>query len=168
MRPSCACIAVIGSPESVEALLDTTCRRDAMLEHLAGGEAWGRCDSAGGFEPTEGIITYRPEYEPLDVPDAWRPEYELDAPLYAPDGELIGMLSMDEPEGGRIPPAWVNDILELFAEQAVDRDPQRPAARAGAAGDGDAGAREGRAARRGRRAERPRDRPAPARPAATR
>ena len=29
------------------------------------------------------------------------------------------MLSMDRPRGGRIPPAWVNEILELFAEQAV-------------------------------------------------
>jgi diguanylate cyclase (GGDEF)-like protein len=39
--------------------------------------------------------------------------------LYAPDGELIGMLSMDRPRGGRIPPAWVNDVLGLFAEQAA-------------------------------------------------
>ena len=112
-------IAVLGSPESVRALLDTTCRRDAMVLHLAGGEAWGSLRFRGGFERTEGIITHTPTYEPLDLPDAWRPEYELDAPLYAPDGELIGMLSMDEPEGGRIPPTWVNDILELFAEQAV-------------------------------------------------
>jgi diguanylate cyclase (GGDEF)-like protein len=35
-----------------------------------------------------------------------------------PDGELIGVLSMDRPGDGRIPPAWVNDVLELFAEQA--------------------------------------------------
>jgi diguanylate cyclase (GGDEF)-like protein len=39
--------------------------------------------------------------------------------LSAPDGELIGMLSMDRPRDGRIPPAWVNDVLELFAEQAA-------------------------------------------------
>jgi diguanylate cyclase (GGDEF)-like protein len=29
------------------------------------------------------------------------------------------MLSMDRPKDGRIPPAWVNDVLELFAEQAA-------------------------------------------------
>ena len=114
------CIAVTGSPQMREALLDTTCRRDAMLEHLAGGEAWGALRFRGGFERTDGVVTYRPEYEPLDVPDAWHPQYELDAPLYAPeDGELIGMLSMDKPRGGRIPPTWVNDVLELFAEQAT-------------------------------------------------
>ena len=113
------CIAVIGALEMRNALLKTTCQRDAMLEHLAGGEAWGALRFRGGFERTEGVATYRPDYEPLDVPDAWEPQFELDAPLYAPDGELIGMLSMDEPRGGRIPPTWVNDVLELFAEQAT-------------------------------------------------
>jgi diguanylate cyclase (GGDEF)-like protein len=113
------CVAVIGSPESQEALLETTCRREQMVEHLAGGEAWGTLRFRSGFEGTEGVATYRPDYEPLDVPDAWQPQFELDAPLYAPDGELIGMLSMDEPRGGRIPPTWVNDVLELFAEQAT-------------------------------------------------
>jgi len=113
------CIAVIGSPESQETLLGTTCQRDAMVGHLAGGEAWGALRFRPGFERTDGVVTYRPDYEPLDVPDAWEPQFELDAPLYAPDGELIGMLSMDEPRGGRIPPTWVNDVLELFAEQAT-------------------------------------------------
>ena len=72
-----------------------------------------------GQERVEGIISHRPSFEPLAVPDAWLPEYELNAPLYGADGELIGMLSMDQPRGGRIPPPWVNEILELFAEQAV-------------------------------------------------
>ena len=112
-------IAVIASPEARARLLDTTCRRTAMLEHLAGGEAWGALRFRPGTEGTEGIITVRPVYEPSDDPDAWLPQYELDAPLYAPDGELIGMLSMDEPVGRRIPPTWVNEVLELFAEQAV-------------------------------------------------
>ena len=60
-----------------------------------------------------------PDYEPLDVPDAWRPEYELMAPLYGPDGELIGTMSLDRPRDGRMPPPWANEFLELFAEQAA-------------------------------------------------
>lgn len=112
-------IAVVGTPEVRAELLGTTCRREALIEHLAGGEAQGSLRFRSGFEDTEGIVTHWPEYVPLDVPDAWKPEYELDAPLYAADGELIGMLSMDRPRGGRIPAAWVNEILEVFAEQAV-------------------------------------------------
>ena len=111
-------IAVIGPPDAVALLLNTTCRRTALLEHLAGGEAWGSLRFLPAAGPADGIISYRPEYEPLAGPDAWRPHYELVAPLSAPDGELIGMLSMDRPRDGRIPPAWVNDVLELFAEQA--------------------------------------------------
>jgi diguanylate cyclase (GGDEF)-like protein len=111
-------IAVIGPPDAVALLLNTTCQRTALLEHLAGGEAWGSLRFLPTAGSTDGIITYRPDYEPLAGPDAWRPRYELVAPLCAPDGELIGMLSMDRPRDGRIPPAWVNDVLELFAEQA--------------------------------------------------
>jgi diguanylate cyclase (GGDEF)-like protein len=111
-------IAAIGPPDHVALLLNTTCQRTALLKHLAGGEAWGSLRFLPGAEFSDGIITYRPEYEPLAGPDAWQPHYELVAPLSAPDGELIGMLSMDRPRDGRIPPAWVNDVLELFAEQA--------------------------------------------------
>ena len=112
-------IAVAGSPEMREMLLGTTCQRADMLEHLKSGEAWGTLRFHTGLALDDGLPTYVPEYEPLDLPDAWEPTYELAAPLFAPDGELIGMLSMDRPQGGRIPPTWVNDVLELFAEQAV-------------------------------------------------
>jgi diguanylate cyclase (GGDEF)-like protein len=111
-------VAVIGPPEAVALLLNTTCQRKALLAHLAGGEAWGSLRFLPARESPDGIITYRAEYQPRTGPDAWQPHYELVAPLCAPDGELIGMLSVDRPRDGRIPPPWVNDLLELFAEQA--------------------------------------------------
>ena len=77
-------VAVIASPEARDTLLGTTCRRDAVLEHMASGEAWGTLRFHSAYEQTEGILTYLPDYTPLEVPDAWRPEYELIAPLYAP------------------------------------------------------------------------------------
>ena len=49
-------------------LLNTTCQRTALLEHLAGGEAWGSLRFLPAFGSADGIITYRPEYEPLDRP----------------------------------------------------------------------------------------------------
>jgi diguanylate cyclase (GGDEF)-like protein len=110
---------VVGPPDAVSMLLGTTCPRAAMVEHLAGGEPWGALRFWSHFGETEGVIMYVPDYEPLDVPDAWRPEYELMAPLYGPDGELIGTMGLDRPRDGRIPPPWVNEFLELFAEQAV-------------------------------------------------
>jgi diguanylate cyclase (GGDEF)-like protein len=112
-------IAVIGPPDLVAKLLNTTCQRTALVKHLAGGEAWGSLRYLADVASVDGIPTYTPDYEPLAGPDAWQPEDELAAPLYGPDGELIGMLSMDRPRDGRIPPAWVIDVLELFAEQAA-------------------------------------------------
>ena len=38
-------IAVIGPPDAVALLLNTTCQRAALLEHLAGGRAWDGCNS---------------------------------------------------------------------------------------------------------------------------
>jgi hypothetical protein len=100
-------------------LLGATCPRAALVAHLAGGEARGALRFWSHFGKTDGVITYVPDYEPLDVPDAWRPEYELMAPLYAPDGELAGTISPDRPRDGRIPPPWANEFLGLFAGQAV-------------------------------------------------
>jgi diguanylate cyclase (GGDEF)-like protein len=111
--------AVVGPPEAVALLLGTTCPRAALAEHLTGGEAWGALRFWSHFGETDGVIMFVPDYEPLDVPDAWRPEYELMAPLYGPDGELVGTMSLDRPRDGRIPPPWANEFLELFAEQAV-------------------------------------------------
>jgi diguanylate cyclase (GGDEF)-like protein len=111
--------AVVGPPDAVAMLLGTTCPRAAMAEHLAGGEVRGALRFWPHFGETDGVIMFVPDYEPLDVPDAWRPEYELMAPLYGPDGELIGTMSLDRPRDGRIPPPWADEFLELFAEQAA-------------------------------------------------
>jgi diguanylate cyclase (GGDEF)-like protein len=117
--PELDTIAVVGSDEVISGLLNTRCGRKALEEHLAGGEAWGSLRFRSGPERAAGITTVWPHFVPLDVPDAWLPHYELNAPLYAPDGELVGMLSMDQPLGGCIPAPWVNEIVEVFAEQAV-------------------------------------------------
>jgi diguanylate cyclase (GGDEF)-like protein len=111
--------AVVGPPDAVAMLLGTTCPRAAMMEHLAGGEVRGALRFWPHFGETDGVIMFVPDYEPLDVPDAWRPEYELMAPLYGPGGELIGTMSLDCPRDGRIPPPWANEFLELFADQAA-------------------------------------------------
>ncbi len=48
----------------------------------------------------------------------WKPEYALLAPMWAGEGELLGVLSVDLPESGRVPDAEQCAMLELFAGQA--------------------------------------------------
>lgn len=59
-----------------------------------------------------------PEMTPLDVSDAWHPEDALLAPLSAPTGEIVGLLSVDLPRDGRRPGQFSRDALEMYAAQA--------------------------------------------------
>ncbi len=59
-----------------------------------------------------------PDVRPLDVPDAWHPEDALLAPLSAPTGEMVGLLSVDLPRDGLRPGQFARDALEMYAAQA--------------------------------------------------
>ena len=59
-----------------------------------------------------------PDLTPLDVSDAWHPEDALLAPLSAPTGEIVGLLSVDLPRDGRRPGQFSRDALEMYAAQA--------------------------------------------------
>lgn len=114
------CCAVAGSGELRAALLGGTCPRKSVEQLLEVGEAWGNLrflrenpedDSPGSAHTFPSDTAAQPE-------DAWQPSYALLAPMRNSAGELIGMLSVDEPSDGRIPPRWVGDVLDMFAEQA--------------------------------------------------
>lgn len=59
-----------------------------------------------------------PDVAPLDVPDAWHPEDLLLAPLHAPTGEMVGLLSVDLPVDGLRPDQFARDALDMYAVQA--------------------------------------------------
>ena len=48
-------------------------------------------------------ISYVPDMLPSDDPDAWHPEDALFVPLRRSDGEVLGIMSVDEPQSGRRP-----------------------------------------------------------------
>ncbi|MGH2514465.1 MAG: GAF domain-containing protein, partial [Ktedonobacterales bacterium] len=54
------------------------------------------------------------------APDAWHPEDVLFVPLISPGGDrLLGILSLDQPEDGKVPSLESIEMLELFASQAA-------------------------------------------------
>lgn len=116
------CCAVAGSEELRAALLGGTCPRKAVEQLLEVGEAWGNLRFLREIpedDSPESVHTFTPDIavKPEDE-DAWQPSYALLAPMRNSAGELIGMLSVDEPSDGRVPPRWVGDVLDMFAEQA--------------------------------------------------
>ncbi|MGI8752826.1 MAG: GGDEF domain-containing protein [Acidimicrobiales bacterium] len=53
-----------------------------------------------------------------EAPDAWHPEDALLAPMYASDGTMVGVLSVDLPPDQRRPGPMLREMLDIFAVQA--------------------------------------------------
>ena len=112
---------VVGAPEVREALLGVVNERTATDQMVKGARAWGNLRFLDSIDhDAEGLKVFIPEMDVDEAdPQAWRPEYGLLAPMYDAHGEMIGLLSMDAPADGRIPPFWVVEVLEAFSEQAA-------------------------------------------------
>ncbi|MGP3977536.1 diguanylate cyclase CdgB [Streptomyces sp. 8N114] len=115
--------AVAGSAAAESVMAGRVGSRASWERRLTMGEQWGvLC-----FIPyTEGWVLDNdevPEWHApsavRDTPDAWHPMDRLFAPLYAPDGELLGVLSVDRPRNGRRPGAWGCEALQMYASQAA-------------------------------------------------
>ncbi|WGL52229.1 HAMP domain-containing sensor histidine kinase [Nocardioides sp. BP30] len=104
-----------GRPVPATGLLGTRWRVDDVARTLAAGEDWGVFRFSGRHEPVghptaDGAAALR------DL-SHWHPRTALRAPSYAPDGHLIGMLSVALPLDGRPGPDQLA-VLERYAGQA--------------------------------------------------
>jgi diguanylate cyclase (GGDEF)-like protein len=68
---------------------------------------------------TSGGATYVPDLAPEDHPDAWRPDDALMVPMRSANGDLLGILSVDEPTSGRRPSDDELDLLVALADHAA-------------------------------------------------
>ena len=112
-------VAVAGDDEARDQLIGTRTPREDLVGEFDLADDWGLLkfvphERLNG-EPGRGWI---PDVRPLDVPDAWHPEDALLAPLYAPTGEMVGLLSVDLPRDGRRPGRFAREALEMYAAQA--------------------------------------------------
>src|SRR3954469_737118 len=82
-----------------------------FYSHLQDRTLMGRIATWTSSEP--------PPSPPAAGPGSWHLEDSLFAPLYAPDGALLGVLSVDQPASGELPNAEQRTVLELFASQAA-------------------------------------------------
>jgi diguanylate cyclase (GGDEF)-like protein len=109
---------VHGSPEARQALIGGVRRIDEWEELLA--ERFDRRGAflipAGSFDWARLPLSYVPTVERTGD---WDPEDALFVPLRHSDGHLLGVLSVDEPVGGRRPTDDELDVLVAFAEHAA-------------------------------------------------
>jgi len=114
-------VAVAGSEDARNELLGTGSPCGAFDAEFAVAERWGGLRFVPHDRIPDGAITgWIPPVDAgprIDGPDAWHPWDALFAPLTAPSGELVGMLSVDLPLDGRRPGAMQRELLEMFATQ---------------------------------------------------
>ncbi|MEV7678776.1 diguanylate cyclase CdgB [Streptomyces sp. NPDC088341] len=119
-------VAAFSGSAAAEALITGRVgSRGSWDRRLAMGESWGDLR----FIPhTEGWVLLED-----DVPqwytegpdprfeDEWHPQDRLYAPMYASGGgcELLGVISVDRPRGGRRPGPWGQEALQMYASQAA-------------------------------------------------
>jgi diguanylate cyclase (GGDEF)-like protein/PAS domain S-box-containing protein len=124
VRPGdlCEVVAVAGSPEAAEALLGTRAPMETWRKILADCEPWGDLrflDHNAERRNARAVAGWVPPIDAIDAPGVWHPEDILLAPLHAPDGALVGVLSVDLPDDGRHPDLRRRQLLEQFAVHAA-------------------------------------------------
>jgi diguanylate cyclase (GGDEF)-like protein len=115
--------AAVGSEESLQQLLGTVSPNHTWTPLLA--DRFRRRDGAyfvpdGEFDwDSLGADTYVPDLEPSDDPDAWLPGDALFVPLRDRRHELLGVISVDEPETGLRPTDDELDALVTISRHAA-------------------------------------------------
>jgi diguanylate cyclase (GGDEF)-like protein/PAS domain S-box-containing protein len=116
---SFAVVAVAGSEDAARTLMGTFMTKEEVFAELSRSEEWGTLRFVPHERATDNLSsTWIPDIAISDDPDAWHPLDMLFAQLTGPDGELIGLLSVDLPETGRLPDAMQRELLEALAQQA--------------------------------------------------
>src|SRR4051812_29114196 len=112
----------VGMSDSVHELVGTISPRHTWTPLLA--ERFRRRDGAyfvadGDFDwDALGVDTYLPELEPNSDPNAWLAGDALFVPLWDTRHQLLGVISVDEPETGLRPTDDELDVLVTMAQHA--------------------------------------------------
>ncbi len=113
-------VSVDGSDDVRRELLGTSSSAEVWHDLLAKAERWGALYFVDHHqEVPDEMFAWVPDLEAPDDPLAWHPYDCLFAPLTAPSGEWVGILSVDLPRDGRRPGVVHREILELFAQHAA-------------------------------------------------
>jgi diguanylate cyclase (GGDEF)-like protein len=113
----------VGAAESVHELVGTISPRHTWTPLLA--DRFRRRDGAyfvpdGEFDwDALGVETYLPELEPNDAPNAWLAGDAMFVPLWDARHQLLGVISVDEPETGLRPSDAELDVLVTIAQHAA-------------------------------------------------
>ena len=117
-------VAVAGGPDIKEALAGNHSSRKSWDRMLSAAEPWGELRFLAHGTPrpdgTDDMQFFVPSMpaQTSESDRAWHPHDALFAPLVTNDGDLLGVLSVDDPADGLLPSRERAAMLEAFAVQA--------------------------------------------------
>ncbi|MCW2496863.1 diguanylate cyclase [Jatrophihabitans sp.] len=119
-------VSVQGDDDAQSTLLGVVEPAHRWMELIESGQPWGTLRFISHHSQLlskSNMTSWVPPTSPTPSdgtdPDWWHPLDTLLAPLYSSEGDLIGALSVDLPEGGRRPQPEQLQLLELFADHAA-------------------------------------------------
>src|SRR5829696_464639 len=115
-------VAVVeGSAEARAHLMGARTTRSQWREllHARFDHAGAYFVPAGAAEWTLDDATFIPDITPSEDPDAWNAEDALLIPLASSTGDLLGIVSVDEPADGRRPDAAALELIAAVCEHAA-------------------------------------------------
>jgi diguanylate cyclase (GGDEF)-like protein/PAS domain S-box-containing protein len=124
--------AVAGDPAAEALMTGRVGPRGDWERRLSMGEAWGELrfipHTQGWVLNDDDVPQWYTEGPEPRFADEWHPADRLLAPLFAPatsgapsasGGELLGVISVDQPRNGRRPGPWGREALQMYAFQAA-------------------------------------------------
>jgi diguanylate cyclase (GGDEF)-like protein/PAS domain S-box-containing protein len=116
-------VRAVAGPPDIQRLLGRSSPVRYWQDLLDAAEPWGSLRFFGHDQDRQligRIATWTSNGTAVESrPGSWHPEDSLFAPLFSPDGALLGVLSVDQPASGQQPDLEQRTMLELFANQAA-------------------------------------------------
>ncbi|MGI5236807.1 diguanylate cyclase domain-containing protein [Dactylosporangium sp. CA-139066] len=115
-------VALAGSEDARESLLGARYPAAEFDGYLERAEEWGQLRYLPHARFSEDMQSWVPDEVPgvegVPEDERWHPLDALFAPLRAPSGAIVGILSVDLPADGRRPGPFQRELLEMLAGQA--------------------------------------------------
>lgn len=108
-----------GIPASREEMLGTSWPVSHLDDLLSVAEDWGRFKFVPHQRVQRSTWAWVRESVPVVGEDAWHPNDGAIAPIHDATGDLVGVISVDDPRTGRYPDAAQRRVMDKYATEAA-------------------------------------------------
>jgi signal transduction histidine kinase len=109
-----------GVPATRESMLGTRWPLGHILDLLAAADDWGRFKFVPHDRVQRSAWAWVRESVAVEGEDAWHPNDGAIAPIFDATGELVAVISVDDPATGRHPDAAQRRVMDKYATEAAN------------------------------------------------